>query len=179
MRASSISLALATLMALTACGKESAVVPPPRLPDQILPELIDGLEVQREAEGVAAFRKAGPQALIADGVLFTLRKEGTVQGSLQVAVFKSQYDSEDDEVRRGVRKSVEHGIYRYFKVGRQWVGEQRLPEIGIYLWFPPRSDVYEVLVTRPELGIPKSLLNAIIDYQSRELADERGSGSSI
>lgn len=159
----------ATLLAvaLVACGKDRIVVQP-KLPERLLPATIGSYSVSEEKDAASAFRTSRDSSLVADGKVFTLRESGTVVASLQVTVLKGEYRTTKDEVRRGIRASIETGNYRWFKIAGQWVGEQRLKEIGLYLWYPPGGRTYEVLVVKPELGIPKALLQQIISYQKED-----------
>lgn len=155
---------VALALAAVSCARDPAL-PDPALPERILPARIDGFTVRPEPSAEDAFKTSHDISLVADGRLFTMRKGGTVHAALQIATLKRGYDTEEDEVRRGIRASIEQGRYRWFKIAGQWVGEQRLPEIGLYLWMPPSGTLYEVLVMKPELGIPKRLLEKIITYQ--------------
>ncbi len=159
-------MALAVLVAgAAACSDGAQALPQPVLPPRILPPVIEGFDVREETAAAKAFRTSYDVSLVADGKVFTLRKGGEVQASLQISVLKRQYNTRKEAVRRGIRGSIEKQDYRWFKVMDQWVGEQRLEEIALYLWMPPGGTLFEVLVVKPELGIPKQLLSSIITYQ--------------
>ncbi len=158
-------MAASVLLLMVSCGGPGAPAAKPRLPDRILPPEVQGLKVTEEKEASKAYEEAGPRSLVATGQVLTLRRDEVVQAALQVGAFKPQFDADDPQVRRGVRTSIENGNYRYFKMDGQWIGEQRLSELSLYLWFPPGGRHYQVLVSRPELGIPKDLLREVLAYQ--------------
>lgn len=153
------------LCALVACAGAHATVLQPSLPARILPAAIDGFDVRPEPSAASAFKTSYNVSLVAGGEVFTLRRDGMVDGSLQISVLKAKFSTHDPTVRRGIRSSIELGRYRWFKLAGQWIGEQSLQEIRLYLWMPPGGHLFEVLVVKPELGIPKQLLNDIITYQ--------------
>ncbi len=160
-----VAVAVAVAVVLTGCGEERPSGPVPALPERVLPPEIAGLTATREASADKAFASAGDGSLTARGAVWTLRADGAVRGALQVGVLKPEYDAEEIEVRRGVRSNIETGQYRWFKVDDQWVGVQDLPELKLYLWFPPGGDLYEVLQLQPDVPDQKTLLRAIIDFQ--------------
>ena len=165
MTARRVLAALLLLAALTACGESEATGPAGPLPERVLPAELDGYTTKTEQSAQKAFASAGKSSLTARGAVWTLRRGGEVRGALQVGVLKPKYDTDDIEVRRGVRANIQTGRYRWFKVADQWVGLQELPELRLYLWFPPRGDLYEVLQLQPDVPDQKALLESIIRYQ--------------
>jgi hypothetical protein len=153
------------LCALVACSGARAALVQPALPARILPPSILGFEVRAEPSAAKAFKTSYRISLVADGKVFTLRRNGLVLASLQTSVLKAEYSTRKEVVRRGIRSSIELGEYRWFKLAGQWIGEQSLQEVRLYLWMPPGGHLFEVLVAKPELGIPKALLSAIVTYQ--------------
>ena len=151
--------------ALTACGESEASGPAGPLPDRVLPKVIQGYTTTPEPSADKAFASAGKGSLTARGAVWTLRRGGEVRGALQVGVLKPKFDTDDIEVRRGVRANIQTGQYRWFKVAGQWVGLQELPELRLYLWFPPRGDLYEVLQLQPDVPDQKALVESIVTYQ--------------
>jgi hypothetical protein len=162
-------LLLVVVLALVAggCGGPAQAQPAGPLPARILPAEVAGLSAGEETTAGPAFGRAGKSSMVAKGAFWTLRKpsDQQVQAALQVSVLKPRFDSRDIEVRRGIRKFIETGEYRWFKVGDQWVGVQELAELRLYLWFPPRGDVFQILQVRPEFPNPKGLLTEVLRYQ--------------
>jgi hypothetical protein len=157
--------ALGIVLVLTGCGGEATVQVAAPLPERVVPATLGGFTTAPEPSADKAFASAGKGSLTAHGAVWTLRQDGEVRGALQVGVLKPRFDTDDIDVRRGVRANIETGQYRWFKVTGQWVGVQELPELRLYLWFPPRSDVYEVLQLQPDVPAQKQLLESIISYQ--------------
>lgn len=149
---------------LVGCGDEPPRAAPP-LPERVLPADLGGLTAKREPSADRAFASAGKSSLTARGAVWTLRSGDEVRGALQVGVLKPEFDADDIEVRRGVRSHIETGQYRWFKVRDQWVGLQELPELRLYLWFPPGGERYQVLQLQPDVPDQKKLLTDIIEFQ--------------
>ena len=158
-------LTVLVVVTLAGCGDDKPRTVAADLPERVLPTTVGDYTAKREPAAQKAFASAGDNSLTAHGAVWTLRKQGAVRGALQVGVLKPEYDTEDIDVRRGVRSYIETGQYRWFKVAGQWVGVQELPELRLYLWFPPRGDLYEVLQLQPSVPDQKELLESIVTYQ--------------
>jgi hypothetical protein len=165
MRAKTMALALAAAALLTGCNQQQQVRVAAELPSHILPTKLGDLDTKQEPSAARAFASAGKSSLTARGVVWTLRQDGQVRGALQVGVLKPGHDTDDIDVRRGVRATIETGQYRWFKLEGQWVGVQDLTELTLYLWFPPRGDIYEILQVQPGLAGKKDVLASILRYQ--------------
>lgn len=153
------------LLSLAGCGKSTPTRAAAPLPARVLPASLGVFTATEERAADKAFASAGKNSLTAHGAVWTLRQSGAVRGALQVGVLKPSYDTSDISVRRGVRSNIETGQYRWFKIRDQWVGVQDLPELRLYLWFPPRGDLYEVLQLQPDVPDQTGLLTDILTYQ--------------
>lgn len=158
------------VLAIGGCGDGDTVSVIAPLPERLLPDRLGSYSVDTETSADKVFDEAGENSLTGRGRVFTLRKDGAVKGALQVGVLKPEFDTDDIEVRRGVRTNIETGRYRWFKVDEQWVGVQDLPELRLYVWFPPRGDLYEVLQLQPDVPDQKQLLADILSYQREDSA---------
>lgn len=158
-------LAVAAALVVSACGQQQPVRLAAAVPERILPAHVAGLDAKQEPSAQRAFQAGGKHSLTAHGAVWTLRAAGAVQGALQVGVLKPGHDTKDIDVRRGIRSTIQTGQYRWFKVDGQWIGVQTLPELNLYLWFPPRGDLYEILQVQPKLADQKDLLAQILRYQ--------------
>lgn len=152
------------MLAITGCGQERATAEARPL-QRVVPSQLGAYSLAQEPSAGKAFAAAGENSLTARGAVWTIRKDGAVRGALQVGVLKPEFDTEDIDVRRGIRSFIENGRYRWFKVEDQWVGVQKLPELRLYLWFPPRGDVYQILQLQPDVPDQKRLLSEILAYQ--------------
>lgn len=161
------ALMLVLAAGLTSCGGGGGHRRAGAMPDRLLPAQLGDLSVSEEPSGVKAFKAAGRNSMVAEGKVLTLRgPDGSVDGALEVGVLRPKYDTKKIDVRRGIRSYIETGQYRWFKVGgRQWVGVQDLAELRLYLWFPPRGDLFEVFQVRPQVTDAKQLVAAAIAYQ--------------
>lgn len=157
--------ALLLALALSGCGQDASAGVARPMPDRVLPSEIGGYAVTKEPSARKAFASAGENSLTAEGAVWTFRQDGAVRGALQVGVLKPEFDTDEIDVRRGVRSHIENGRYRWFKVQDQWVGVQTLPELRLYLWFPPRGDLYQILQLQPDVPDQKQLLTEILSYQ--------------
>jgi hypothetical protein len=155
-----------TLTGTTACGGTSAAAPSRALPTQLVPTPLAGLSVSDEASGRKAFTAVGASSMVKEGKVLTLRRpDGSVEGALEIGLLKPKFDSADIEVRRGVRTNIETGQYRWFKVEGQWVGLQSLSDVNLYLWFPARGDLFEILQLRSSLPGQQAIVAQVIDHQ--------------
>lgn len=153
------------MLALVACGDDTESREARPMPERIVPSQLGGYSLAQEPSAQKAFASAGESSLTARGAVWTIREDGAVRGALQVGVLKPEFDTEEIDVRRGIRSFIENGRYRWFKVEDQWVGVQELPELQLYLWFPPRGDLYQVLQLQPDVPDQKQLLTDILGYQ--------------
>ncbi|MDQ1446461.1 MAG: hypothetical protein QOI20_2925 [Acidimicrobiaceae bacterium] len=165
--------ALGTVLALItgSCGGAAVAKQAGPLPANVLPADVLSLRAALETGAAKAFGKAGSSSMVAKGSFWTLRSPSTsqVQAALQVSVLKPRFDTKDIVVRRGIRQFIETGQYRWFKMEGQWIGVQELSELRLYLWFPPRGDVFEILQVRPEYPAPKQLLAEVLRFQKGAL----------
>lgn len=164
-RLAAAAAVLALLAASTGCGQGRTAQAAGPVPDRSLPATIAGYSTKLEPSAQKAFASAGSTSLTAHGAVWTLRQNGAVRGALQVGVLKPDFRTDDIDVRRGIRANIETGQYRWFKLDGQWVGVQDLPELELYLWYPPRGDLYEVLQLQPDVTDQKRLLAEILRYQ--------------
>ena len=48
---------------------------------------------------------------------------------------------------------------------RQWVGVQAEPQLFVYLWMPPRHDIYVVLQLKSSVPNPDQVVADLIAYE--------------
>jgi hypothetical protein len=154
---------------MAACGGRSVAAPSRALPTQLVPTPLAGLNASEEPSGTKAFTAAGASSMVKEGRVLTLRQpDGSVEGALEIGLLKPKFDTADIEVRRGVRTNIETGQYRWFKVKGQWVGLQSLSDVNIYLWFPARGDLFEILQLRSSLPGQQAIVAQVVDHQREE-----------
>lgn len=163
-----VAVLLAPLLSGCAQSAPHRGAPKAAFPARVLPPTLDGFTTAAEPAAQEALIKSGPTSMVARGVEMTLRQAGSVQGALQLSQLKDGLSTKEDRVRRGIRDSIENHSYRWFKVlDRQWVGVQDLGELRLYLWFPPRSDLFAILQTRSTVDNPEGLVADVIRYQEQ------------
>lgn len=149
--------------ALAACGS-AAAAGVPHLPSRILPAAIDGYTVHEELGARSRFDVARSQ--VTEGRLYTLRAGGAVYAALQAAVLRADLDTTDVDTQQDIRKQVGSGAFRYYRVAGQWVGDQRRPDVHLFVWFPERTPgVFYVLTVSNQLRDPVAFVGSLIEYQ--------------
>jgi hypothetical protein len=176
----------ALLLGATACG--SAPATPRALPTGLVPNSVGELTFKREpkAEAVWSKRKMPKNSLISSGQIFTVRSGTTIEGDLQLAVFKPSTDTTDltdaydvkcaktpkrcsgHQALLGMNGTLGDSVpFRRLYVGDQRVYVKVMSDLRMYLWFPPRTQSYVLLVPRKAFTPASSdaLLHALIDFQ--------------
>ncbi|MFT5224058.1 MAG: hypothetical protein ACI867_002389 [Glaciecola sp.] len=94
-----------------------------------------------------------------------MHEGATVQGSLQVGVFKPGLAELERETREGVVQSIGGGRFRLTRMGseRVFVLEQR--EQRLFMWFPAEGSYYQLLVARTDFDGADELFLDILAYQ--------------
>lgn len=137
-------------------------------PTGYVPTAIDGLTVQPEPSAQTAFAAIGKNSAVAHGEVWTLRQDGLVVGSVQVSQLQGGLTTKSERVRAGIRAAVNDIPFRWFKVlHRQWVGVQAQPQLNIYLWMPPRDDVYVVGQLKSTVANPEQVITDLIAYEEK------------
>lgn len=141
--------------------------------EPLMPAQVGSYEVNREDKIEGEFKRPGDRGLVSEGRVFTIRTGDTVEGAVQVALFKDDVDNQDPKVQAGVQKGlgaatgfrVQHfGIVRLYK---QMTAEQQ-----IFLWFPPERNVMELFVMRRQFGDAERVVQAVIRHQRRMAAPQ-------
>ncbi|MFN2539707.1 MAG: hypothetical protein ABR549_16355 [Mycobacteriales bacterium] len=165
-RLSAVFLAVAAVIGVSACGADNGQ--PRTLPTNLVPTSLGGLVFSREpkAEAVWSKEKLPKNALISSGRIYTVRDGSTIQGDIQVAVFTSSTDTSDltdayDETctrhpKRcsghqaliGMNATLGESSFRRLYIGDQRVYEKVQSDLRMYLWFPPKTQSYVLLVLR-------------------------------
>lgn len=161
---------LAVALGLVAAGCAQPALQPranPRaLPRRVVPATLDGYRSAPVPAARQAFASVGASSAAAKGQVWTLSLGKEVVGALEVAELKGGLTTASEVVKAGIRSAINNGYYRWFKVlGAQWVGVQLAPALRIYLWLPPRKDIYEVLQLALSVPRPQQLVTKLIAYQ--------------
>lgn len=139
---------------------------PATYPERVAPEPpadLLGFSFVREAEAEAQFGQR-PEDLVTEGRLLTIRDANLIQGSLQVAIFRSELDARDRDVQRRVEEAI-GGSFATEMFGTVRLRVRRAVEQDYYLWFPPERNVMELFVMQRGFVGRDVLVRAVIAYQ--------------
>jgi hypothetical protein len=159
----SLLVLLSVLLAGCGGGGGSLAAAPTALPERMTPEGYLGLHFVREPLAEREFAKAGSDALISQGQMYSVREGSTVQGTLEAAVFERRVNSR----LLKVRDQVEAGLGGGFSTRRFGTLQVRVAVRGqqkVYLWFPPDRDAMMLLVMRGEYEHPDQAALGILAY---------------
>jgi len=163
---------LIAMLIFTACAPQTIQNPAAggtAIPETIAPEEFQGFTFQREASAEESFDKVTAEdSLVTQGYVYTVRKEGEVLASLQVAQFKPGFGAGRREVRQGVLDSIGTGTFNLTRIGgeRMYVKEQA--EQNFYLWFAPTGRYYQLLVARKGFAEAGRVFSSLLRNQRGE-----------
>jgi len=167
----SVLVVLALVSALFIAGsgtKSSRVEATPSLPERTVPDRLGAFAFQREPSLESGFARAGDNALVATGQVFSIRRGDEVLGSIQLAPFRAgliKSDKDLDDVRNGVLKRIGNGSFVPQRVGGDVVLAQRQARTTLYVWFSPDTSYFELLVAGRELQEADVLFASLLAYQ--------------
>jgi hypothetical protein len=151
----------------------------------LVPAGFGRLELRRESSADGVFTPVSGSVVQA-GRLYTARHDGIVEGSVQLEQLRDSLQTSDQEVRQGIEQSLGGGAFHQLATPvyqfdgdclcratytlvpvreqalHRWqtVLEQDLPDLRVYLWFPPRRDVVVIVALRSEF--PRSSSEALV-----------------
>lgn len=152
-RVSTVSrlVAVAALLLAVGCTQSKAGSDvPSALPSPLIVGSPAGYTFEPQKTIDAKFAVKTSDSLISEGRLFTIRKGSTLQGSLQVTVFKKDVDGQDPKVQDGILKGLGAGG-RGFQVvhyGLTKLYATNTGETVLYVWFPANLNVMQLFVLR-------------------------------
>ncbi|MFN2462420.1 MAG: transglutaminase-like domain-containing protein [Candidatus Dormibacteria bacterium] len=116
--------ALATAAFFAAAGVLASGLPPrgaaaksgdPTL-ERLVPAMVSTLEMRREPLAEVPFRKPGPDALVSTGLVWSIRHDGVIEGSVQVSRLKPDVDIHDPDLVHGLEQGIGGGNFNYMQV---------------------------------------------------------------
>jgi hypothetical protein len=159
----------AGVLAASGCGVTPDLQTRPvavSFPTHVVPSSLRGMTATVEPSAQQAFAEIGANSAVARGQVWTLRQDGIVVGSVQVSQLKGGLTTQSERIRQGIRKAVNDVPFRWFKVrGHQWVGVQTAPQLFLYLWMPPRRDLYTILTLKSTVIDPEQVVADLIAYE--------------
>lgn len=164
------SIAIAVLLA-AGCGNGGGGAE--RAPTKVALELVppavnDGsFRLTEDDKARDAFESVGPNALVADGRLFTIRDGERLVGTLQLSTMKVKVDLTDLDQRETVINNVIPGSKETITVGPVSVVQAAGEDKTVFLWFG--RDLFQVLQLKPTKASPfepERILSEIITFQT-------------
>jgi hypothetical protein len=159
-------------LVLASCGSsDEGPVARGGLPERLAPDSIGDIALQREPSLEAGFAKAGANALVDEGRIFSIRRGDEVLGSVQMAPFRRgliRSKRDLDEVRLGVVTGIGNGTFKPVRAGSDVVLAQRGARTTFYLWFDPGSTYFQLMVAGREMKDPEALFASLLAYQRGE-----------
>lgn len=175
------AVVLAIVVAATSfggCGDDGSGAPAATtpFPERVVPDAVGPFRLVRAEQVEGAYRGAGPASLVEEGQVFTVHEGRTIQGSVQVATFKSHLGVPIDKVQEGVRRSIATGRFQRTRIGRERVWALDLPEQRFLLWFPPDGSYYQLMIARRRFAEADRVFAAVLAYQRGDDITTAGGG---
>jgi hypothetical protein len=190
-RTPSVAVLLIAALGVSACG--AAPVTLRTLPLNLVPAQIGLIHLKREPAAEKAFTTASKDARVSSGLVYTVRHDDVVEGSVQIQLFKPDVDTSDiantsltdkcivspetcpgHEIFKGIQASLGAGHFHRLYYDGHKAYEMFLPDLNFYLWFPPGTNTVVILALRRQFTDVASmaLLHGLLDYESgRQPAD--------
>lgn len=130
------------------------------LPERIVPEHALGVRFVREPLAEEKYAGVGDEVLVSDGRVFTIHEGETVQGAVQVAVFRESVDAREDRVQRQVAAGL-GGAFEVVRFGTIRLRVAERADQRMVLWFPPERNIMVLIVARAEYQEPVQLAQAV------------------
>lgn len=157
---------VALLTMLDTGADDAAGSPAPAgLPDRLVPRHIGDFTTHREPSAEADLANAGADSLVTEGRVFTVRRDGEVQGYLQLAALEPRAAARSEDVREGVLDNVATGRFEPVRRGPERVWTTSLHEQTFQAWFSQDGRWFQVFVAREPLAEAEQIFDAILEYQ--------------
>ncbi|GAC1328620.1 MAG: hypothetical protein NVSMB17_04250 [Candidatus Dormibacteria bacterium] len=140
----------------------------------LVPPAFSGLELRREPVAEVPLRHPGPEALVSTGMVWSIRHDGVIEGSVQVSQLKPDVNRHDPDLLRGLQQGIGGGTFDLMQVPaplwdgfcrcrgqfhlvrvededayyHQQVYSLSLPEQRVYLWLPQGSRAITLVSVR-------------------------------
>jgi len=160
--------AVAAVTALAGCGGSTTGQGATQsLPSTVIPAALTGYQISRQPALSQQLMKHRPQSLVDSGDVYVIRSGATVDGSLQVSLFKPGVNGQDSSIQRDIEQALDSSG-QGFQVEHLGIAKVLIAQTGnvsLSLWFPPEHNVMEVFVMRTGFADAGRLVHAIVDYQ--------------
>ena len=150
-----------------ALGGTHGKQPAQSLPQQVMPAVLSGYQVVPQPSLDAKLSRPVANGLITKGEVYVIRSGATVEGSVQVTLFRRGVNGQDPKVQAEIEKGLDSSGRGFqiihFGLIRLLVAD--LGEQQIYLWFPPEHNVMELFVMRKGFADAGVLVRRIVVNQ--------------
>ncbi|HEV7680322.1 MAG TPA: transglutaminase-like domain-containing protein [Candidatus Dormibacteraeota bacterium] len=172
---------------VTTCATVGASSAPVRtLPKNLVPHSIGAFSFKVETDASKEFARAGSDAEVSSGAVYTIHHGQATDGALELSVFKPDYTIDDindeslsstcqqDELQcvghqifRGIQCTFGSGYFHRLYVQGERAYTMVLPDQTIFLWFPPHTETMALMVLLGEFPVANAndLFRAVLDYQ--------------
>lgn len=167
-RLAALTVTITAAVVLAGCGgSTNGHSPSQTLPPTVVPATLTGYQITQQPSLSRQLASRRSQSLVTSGDVYVIRSGATVDGSLQVSLFKSGVNGQDPSVERDIGQSLDSGGqgFQVEHVGIAKVLVAQTGDVLLYLWFPPEHNVMEVFVMRTGFADAGRLVHAIVDYQ--------------
>ena len=172
---SSPTMLLVLALFLGGCAEAldlTAPADPSVLPSPAVPDAIGDITFQREPTAEVPFEEAGEAALVTAGEVYSVRVDGAIEASLQIAAFRPGLQPREEEVRAGILQSLGGGRFEPIRVGDDRIQVLESIEQRLLLWFSPDGRYYELMVARRSFDDAERLFAAILATQRGETVED-------
>ncbi|MCA1840284.1 MAG: DUF3488 and transglutaminase-like domain-containing protein [Actinomycetota bacterium] len=158
---------LSIFVLFAACASDGIGISKTRsLPAKLAPLMAGQYELRREPKAEIAYKQAGGSALVGQGRVFTIRQGSVIQGSIQIAPFKQNIDTQDPEIKDAILHSIGSGRFTLRRLGAERVWSMQLPEQQVLLWFAPGGAYMQLLVSRKSFVDSSKVFLDVLRFRS-------------
>jgi hypothetical protein len=159
-----------TVVALTAgcaLGGTRGNQPAQSMPEQVMPAALTGYQIVAQPTLAARLSRPIAERLITKGEVYIVRSGATVEGSVEVTLFRRGVNGQDLSVQAGIEKGlgVGGGGFQTLHFGLVRLLVAQIGEQQIYLWFPAEHNVMELFVMRKGFAGAGALVRTIVADQ--------------
>ena len=185
-----VPAALIPMLLLIGCGGSTQVAPR-SMPTTLVPSQLGDIMLQREVKAEDQYQTAGSTSLVSAGRVYTVRHDDTIEGSVQLVLFKPKVSTDDmtdnmsdycvahpeecpgHEVFKGVQRGFGSGRFQRVYLQGERVYEMQLSDQRVYVWFPPRTESMTMVVLRQQFTTQSSdaFVKALLQYQHGQTPD--------
>jgi hypothetical protein len=141
-----------------------ATGPAGSLPAKLVPPSVSGLTFQEEPTAEKAY--ANVSGIITQpGKVYSIYKDGAIEGDLQTAVFLNPFSARLHKVRQQVLREIGARNFVLTRIGTLKVYIAHLPSETLFVWFAPDGSYYELMDASQSFAQAQPLFVSLLSYQ--------------